>query len=589
MAPTPRRLLNASRVKPALSVCFLAVLFLACLWPVDGILAAATKENIVRIGIPDEPRTLNLWLASDANSRQILRQIYEPLYERDPDTLTFVPWLAADLPAYDAEKIAYTVPLRKAFWSDGRPVTSADVAFTAKIIQEFKLPGLSSRWTNVERIETPDPSTVVFYLKKPSATFLSRTLEAAIVPAHQWAPIAQQARQSDKPLAALLNHPVGELIGTGPFTLKQWRQGAYIYMVRNPRFFGTGLTIAGRSLGPHVDGLLYKIFATADVAMLSLRQGGIDFFLQHVQPGYIEVLRGHPQIHIYANKKSALYYMGLNTRRPPFNDLAMRRAVATLVDKDFIVTRLLQGMGTKMHSVIPPGNQPWCNMNVPRHGDGLSREERIRAAHTLLAAAGYSWETAPVNEQGDIVPGRGIRRPDGQPIPPFTILTPPADYDPARAISGTIIQQWLREIGLPASARPMEFGSLLQQVRTRQDFDAFILGYGRLSLDPDYLCTFFTAANDKPRGYNMSGYNNKKFDALASRTRTEMDPEARMRIVHEMQALLMADVPYIPLYLPDLLEAVRTDRFAGWVPMLDGIANRWSFTQLKPISAKGRP
>ncbi len=414
---------------------------------------------------------------------------------------------------------------------------------------------------------------MVFYLKKPSATFLSRTLEAAIVPEHQWAPIAQAARQSDKPLAALLNHPVGELIGTGPFTLKQWRQGAYIYMVKNP----------------HVDGLLYKIFATADVAMLSLRQGGIDFFLQHVQPGYIEVLRDNPRIHIYANKKSALYYMGLNTRRPPFNDPALRRAVATLVDKDFIVTRLLQGAGTKMHSVIPPGNQPWCNMDVPLYGEGLSREERIRAAHTLLAAAGYSWETAPVNEQGDIVPGRGIRRPDGQPIPPFTILTPPADYDPARAISGTIIQQWLREIGLPASARPMEFGSLLQQVRTRQDFDAFVLGYGRLSLDPDYLCTFFTAANDKPRGYNMSGYNNKQFDALAARTRTEMDPDARMRIVHEMQALLMADVPYIPLYLPDLLEAVRTDRFAGWVPMLDGIANRWSFTQLKPISGEGRP
>lgn len=587
MRPILSRLFKAARGRPTGARFLARLVFGAVLGLLFAATTAAALENIVRIGIPDEPRTLNLWLASDANSRQILRQIYDPLYEHDPDTLAYVPWLAADLPEYDAARLTYTVRLRPALWSDGRPLTSADVAFTAKIIREFKLPGLSSRWTNVERIETPDPATVVFHLKKPTATFLSRTLETAIVPEHQWGPLAEAARQTEKPLASLLNIPMTDLIGTGPFTLQQWHEGAYIHLVKNPRYFGTGRTIGGHMLGPYVDGLLFKIFATADVAMLSLRRGDIDFFLQHIQPGYMAVLRSNPAIHIYTSKKSALYYLGLNTRRPPFNDPALRRAVATLVDKDFIITRLLQGKGSKMHSVIPPGNQPWYNPDVPCHGEGLSREERIRAAYTLLTEAGYNWETPPVDTLGRIVPGRGLHGPDGKPMQSFTILTPPADYDPARAISGTIIQEWLRAFGLPAAARPMEFGSLLQQVRTRQDFDAFVLGYGRLSLDPDYMCTFFTAANDKPRGYNMSGYKNKKFDALAALTRTETNPETRRRIVHEMQAILMADVPYIPLYLPDLIEAVRTDRFTGWVPMLDGIANRWSFTQLKPVAGPG--
>lgn len=540
-------------------------------------------EGVLRIGIPDEPRTLNIWLASDANSRDILRQFYIPLYERAPDTLETVPWLAADLPVWDAQKLTYTIKLRPAHWSDGQPLTSGDVAFTARLIQEFKLPGLSSRWTNVTSIDTPDEATVVFQLKKPFATFLSRTLEVPIVPAHIWEPIASAARQSEKPLAALLNHEIQNPVGCGPFVLKQWRRGGYLYLEKNPLFFGTGLTIGGQVLGPYIKGMLFKIYTTTDVAMLALRKGDIDIFMQHIQPGYIDVLQHDPAIRIYASPKSGLYYLGMNTRRPPFDDEHLRWATALLVDKDFIVSRLLQGRGTKMHSIIPPGNQPWYNPNMPLYGDGLSREERIRAAYQILSAAGYTWQTPPIDPQGKVVAASGIRLPGGEPMSPFTILTPPADYDPARAISGTFIQEWMRTVGLPASARPMEFGALLQQVRNRQEFDAFILGYGRLSLDPEYLSTFFSSANDKPRGYNMSGYHNNAFDDLANRSRNEMDFPKRLEMIHEMQSIVMADVPYLPLYIPDMLEAVRTDRFAGWVPMLDGIGNRWSFAMLKPI------
>jgi peptide/nickel transport system substrate-binding protein len=65
---------------------------------------------------------------------------------------------------------------------------------------------------------------------------------------------------------------------------------------------------------------------------------------------------------------------------------------------------------------------------------------------------------------------------------------------------------------MPAYARPMAFSSLLQQVKGNHDFDAFILGYGRLRLDPDYVRNLFHSANDKSRGWNMSGYHNPVFD-----------------------------------------------------------------------------
>ena len=167
---------------------------------------------------------------------------------------------------------------------------------------------------------------------------------------------------------------------------------------------------------------------------------------------------------------------------------------------------------------------------------------------------------------------------------PFEILTPPADYDPLRAMSGLMIQEWLRAIGMPAFSKPMAFGALLEQVKGRHEFDAFVLGYGRLSLDPDYLRNFFLSSNDKPRGWNMSGYKNKYFDQLANQSASEMNPEIRRDLIWKMQKIIMADVPYIPLYDPKLIEAVRNDTFRGWVNMLDGIGNIWSFCQVKPVS-----
>jgi peptide/nickel transport system substrate-binding protein len=543
-------------------------------------------DNTLRIGLPEEPRTLNIWLASDANSRNILRLIYQPLYVEDPETLERVPWLAATLPVYDAEKLSYTLTLRPSRWSDGRDLTSTDVAFTADLIKEFQIPGLASRWAHVERIETPDPATVVFYLKKPLATFLSRTLEISIVPAHQWLPAVEAARLSEKPLAHLLNYDIGEPIGAGPFMLREWRRGDYLYLVRNPHFFGSGLTLAGHALGPYIDGLLVKIYGTTDVAMLALRQGGIDMFWHGIQPGYIEILRRHASTQIYITEKSALYYMGMNTRSAPFDDPVLRQAVALLVDKDFILKRLLQGRGTKMFSIIPPGNQLWYNPDLPRYGDGLSWPERMEAARTLLAQAGYSWDQPPIIEKGAIANGQGLRTPNGELVAPFTILTPPADYDPARALSGTMIQEWLRSMGIPASSRPMEFSALLDRVRNRRDFDAFVLGYGRLPIDPDYLGTFFSSDQDKPRGLNMSGYNNPDFDHLSAQSQSAMDEDRRREIIFRMQQIVMADVPYLPLYLPNQIEAVRTDRFHGWVPMLDGIGNRWSFNVIRPVEQK---
>lgn len=80
----------------------------------------------------------------------------------------------------------------------------------------------------------------------------------------------------------------------------------------------------------------------------------------------------------------------------------------------------------------------------------------------------------------------------------------------------------------------------------------------------------------------MSGYKNADFDRLAEESAGTLDREKRRALVWEMQRIILRDIPYIPLYNPKLLEAVRTDKFSGWVQTLEGIGNSWSFCEVKP-------
>jgi ABC-type transport system substrate-binding protein len=187
-----------------------------------------------------------------------------------------------------------------------------------------------------------------------------------------------------------------------------------------------------------------------------------------------------------------------------------------------------------------------------------------------------------VDDSGNIVSPSTIILPEGSEMKKFTILTPPADYDPNRATCGILIQEWLNEVGIPASSRPMSFGALLETIKRKHEFDTFILGYGKLALDPDYLRSFFHSDNDEPGGWNMSGYSNPEFDKAADASIAEMDPQKRRRLVYRMQEIVMEDVPYIPLYNPAAIEAVSEKGFSGWVPMVEGIGNIWSFCCVKP-------
>ena len=559
----------------------LLILFSAgVLFPLPVFGSEALSAGTIKIGVLEEPKTLNIWSATDAWSNRVLSQIYQPLFVLDPKTLDSIPWLAEKAPEYDPTTISYTVTLRDARWSDGTPFTAEDVAFTGNLIKEFKVPKNYSLWKFVQKIDVLDQRTVRFTLSGPEAVFLSRTLFTPIVQKKQWESAAGAARKSSSPLSSLFRVKMNP-IGTGPFVLKEWREGVYVYLEKNPHFFGRGEKIAGLLLGPYVDGIILRVYGTTDAAVMAIRKGDMDMFWWGIQPGYVEDLSKDPDTRIFSSEKSAMYYIGFNVRKEPFSDVAFRRAVATLIDKDFIIKRVLQGYALEMHTFVPPGNTFWHLNAVPAYDKHRSRAERIREAQKILKDAGYTWRVDPEFRKSGVVGAEGIVLPNGNPMKRLTILTPPADYDPLRAMIGILAQEWLRKLGIPVTARPMAFGAMIDQVKVRRDFDLFVLGFGHLSLDPDYLRSFFYSANDKPRGWNTSGYHNPQFDRLADQSAREMDPQKRRETILEMQRILIHDIPFLPLYDPKLIEAVRTDHFGGWVQMLGGIGNTWSFCTIK--------
>ena len=140
--------------------------------------------------------------------------------------------------------------IRPAKWSDGSELTSEDVAFTGWMIKAFKIPLFYSKWSFIKNIETPDRRTVKFYLKEPQAIFLTRTLTTPILQKKEWFKIAQEIKDTENPLIKLFNHKIEKPVGSGPFVLKEWRKGAYLFVQKNQHFFGTGKKIKGRALGP---------------------------------------------------------------------------------------------------------------------------------------------------------------------------------------------------------------------------------------------------------------------------------------------------------------------------------------------------
>jgi len=567
-------------------VAAVATVLVAAMVPTD-----AQEELLLKIGCQDEPKTLNIWKATDVWSTHATGWFYPSFYYRKPVTLEPLPDVCTltldELYANSSDGLTFTLPLRDdVTWDDGTPLTAYDFQFAYDLIIELEFPDYLPAYTDVEYIKAVDDYTIELRLKKCTPQFEEQILFTLAVPAHQFGPMLEEARGTDVPMQTFLDMPVDNPISAGAFSFGQWEKGSFVKLVTNPNYYGKGRTIDVSGVGeitegPWYDGLLLKLYGTTDAALLGIQKGEIDYIWWNLDPGYIAQLLGNPQITIQKSDELGFYYLAPNIAKEPFDDLTLRQALVYMVDKEFIVSRVLQGYGGAAHSVVMPAAGDWyCETN--KFGSGMSKEERIAKATEMLTAAGY---TVPEAKYPDGV----LLLPDGTEMRPFEILTPPADYDPMRAMSGVLIQEWWREIGVPVTSKPTSFGEIVNKTFESMTFDWYVLGWriGGTGYT-DYMRYFFHSDQAVPDGNNPMSYENAQVDRYLEDLLTLCDRDDLIHASCEAQKLIIEEVGYCPLYFRTLNEAHRTDTFTGWFTQLGGIAGvespRSCLLYLEPIT-----
>lgn len=596
--------------------------------------AALDVEHVYQIGISADLTTTNYWayLGPDGTiwNLYVLGGSKPSLYSYSAQRFDWVPSLASDFPTALAEEQVdgqtfwiTEVPLKEGvMWSDGTAVTAEDFAFTAQTVTDMQLSG---NWPSIvdpdyfDHAEALGPNRLKIYFKqKPGlARWQFGLAFMPIFSKAYWEPVVAEAMQAGditEQQKVLYAHDSGDEPTAGGYGFEKWERGAFAEKVRNPGYYFADTTVTqyasgayheakpgghefgafgetggDKSLeytvGPYADSTIYSIYGSQDATVLALKKGDIDFMLNPLglSRGLQEQLQGEDGLTVIENPNDGVRYLGFNFRKEPMSNKEFRQAVATLIDKEFLTSTVLQGVAFPMYAMVPPGNQAWFNADVPQIGKGLSRAERVAQAVELLKSAGFTWETEPrVSEDGRFVEqrGEGLKMPNGEPVPAIDILAPSPGYDPLRSTFAIWIERWLNEVGIPVHADLTGFNLIVEKVFDQQDFDMWILGWG-LSLYPDYLEAFFHSQHSDLGGHNAGGYNNPEFDKLADELLAETDVEAARQLVFKMQEFLADDLPYVPLFDTPLVEAYRSDRIDfPYTYALGGLQNASGLTEL---------
>ncbi len=532
-------------------IALILLLLLVTIVPMD-----TQREVYLTVAIKEDLQSTNIFRATDEWSARILGWLYPSLYFRTGTTRELVPYAAEGMPEPLEEKV-YAVHLKKDIkWDDGNPLTASDVEFTVNMIKELELVGYAPDLETVTRCTCPDAYTVVFELEECTPKFWDSVLTMKIVPKHQFLPILEEARKTDDPSSTFLTSPVMNPVGAGPFSWGVWMKGDFVRLPENPTYFFKGQTFQDGdrtiTVGPEYDGLILKVYHTPEEALQALRRKDIDYIWWQLDPALTDSSsRIIPSVY-------GGFFLVMNHQKPPFNDMTFRQALACLTDQEELAKVALQGWGEPLYSVVIPTAGRWYNPDVKPQCYKMERDHRIEYARALLKIAGYSWD-----EFGQLL------APDGSPVPPITVGTPPADYDPLRVSAALMVAEWWSTLGVQVTVNPSPFADLVEETYTSQTFDISLLGWSFKGSYPSHLAFFFHSREAVTGGRNPQSYINPEVDRILEYFLLGCDQDSVVQASHDAQAIIMEEVGQLPLYIQYMAEAHREDQFTGWEPVCD--------------------
>ncbi len=476
-------------------------------------------------------------IAGDASSHAIAGQLYLSLLKYDRD-LNLVGQLA-DNWRVSKDQLNITFKLKKGLkWTDGKPLTSEDCAFTLALIQdEYTQSPYKSDYMLVKKFEAPDPQTFRVHYSEPFSPALSTWASLAILPKH----VFKGEDIMDTPLSRKPKATIG------PYILADWQPQQSILMRANRDYFDGKVWIDER---------LTRIVPDSATQFLELSAGNLD--IMTLTPTQYQRLFDK-KAYLKENYQRYEYldfiytYLGFNLIRKPFDDRKVRLAIAYAIDCQELVDGVLFGLGEPLAAPYKPGTY-WVNEKLQ------PRVYNQQKARELLKEAGW------VDTDGD-----GVLDKDGKPLA-FTILT--NNGNKQRADTATIIQYRLKEVGIKVNVRLVEWSAFLKSFINKRDFDAVVLGWS-LAPDPDQYSIWHSSQTGE-REFNFLTYSNPKVDQALVAARRTFDRAERKRLYDAMQKEIFNDVPMVFLYAPYSLPAIHK-RIHGIDPAPAGIGHNREF------------
>lgn len=463
------------------------------------------RGGTLTVGFDDNARTMDPTFSIQFSERQVLFLIYNTLVTIGTD-FSIQPELARSWTVENDGK-RYVLQLQQGVkFHDGTDFNAEAVKYNIdrRLDERVNSPQRNALRPVIENVEVLGPHSVAINLRNPHPGLL--------------ADLADRAGCMVSPAAAeRFGQDFGRNpVGTGAFVFRQWVQGTSITLERNPNYWE-----AGR---PFLDRIVFRSIPNQIIGMQRLIVGEVDF-VESLTPEHLRQVEGREGIMVERARVGRWISLQWQVDRPPFNNPALRRAVAHALDRERINAITMGGRGTISNGPIPPGLW-WTSPDnvVPAHDPALARR--------LLAEAGIA--------QGTEIP-----------------LSAPSDplY---RQISQLVAEQ-LGAVGLRVTLAPVSQSEWYARVVQRA-INFTPMAWTQRA-DPDGL--FFILFHS--RGFaNSTGYSNPEVDAALEAARRTLDSDERRRLYARAKQLIMTDLPYVPLYFAAEF-AAYSRRIQGWV------------------------
>ena len=474
-------------------------LLLATLTSLTACSPSAKPLHTLTFLIESSPNNLDVRQGTDSQSERIGELIYDPLVRKDA-RFNVQPWLAT---SWDRPNpLTWVFHLRpNVHFHDGHALTSADVAWSIRSMANGAIiTPKGGAFKAITAIDTPDPLTVVVHTSMPQPSLLFNLSDGLFG-------VVEKGAARDEGL-----HP----IGSGPFRFVSQVQDKEVLLDRNPSYWAGAPSAT-------IQHIRFQVVPDTITAALEMKKGSADVESNVLTMDMVHALASAPNLRVSIGPGARVDYLNFNVQDPALRDPRVRQAIAFAIDRSALIAALWRGHAHLADTLLPPGH--W-------------------AAATDAALAQYPYNTARAIQ---LLDAAGLK-PNAHGV--RVHLTMKTSTDETTRLEAQAMQAELRDVGIDLSLRSTEFGTFYSDI-TKGAFQMYLLRWIGSNEDPDIFHYCYASDMFPPKGANRGHYTNLRVNALLKAASVAADEATRRNNYLQIQQILAADLPTVPLWYPD--------------------------------------